>query len=257
MLHPGTGRGSPRLLHRVTACCAASVNRHPLCLRWARCVLATHLTPLEEVPLPAARCVAAAFVRHHCRPLPPRRCASALPDVRRHWLARRPSTSRRCSAGRSVAAPDRCQSIAALSFRGLCLPSRVLARLRFATRCVSASAHSASPTGPATTSLPSRFRLLRRPQPPLVFTSDHRCRPLPFGWPALSPGCASDSETVRNSPSATCPAIVPPEWLEGGPRSRTLMGFFQTSKSLVDTLRRGGTNQDYRSVHREIGRAHV
>lgn len=30
LLHPGTGRGSPRLLHRAAACRAAPINRHSL-----------------------------------------------------------------------------------------------------------------------------------------------------------------------------------------------------------------------------------
>jgi hypothetical protein len=53
------------------------------------------------------------------RPLPPRRCASAFRLRASSMLsARRPSTSRRCSTGRSVAFAARCQATKALFFLG-------------------------------------------------------------------------------------------------------------------------------------------
>jgi hypothetical protein len=198
------------------------------CLRWVRRFLATHLTPLEEVPPPAARRGAiedsAALVRRLRRPLPPRRRASALPAIRRWWLARRPSTSRPCSADGSVATADRCQPMAALSFRGLRFPSRVLARPDLATRRVSASAHSAAPTDP----------------------DRHRCRPAPpASLPKTAPGfhqvAIADIPSRRfRDPVArervrfgdcpkrsvcSCPAVAPPRWLEGGPRCGPSWGF--------------------------------
>jgi hypothetical protein len=55
LLHPAAGKGSPRLRSSASACRAAPLPM-PARLRKVRRLLATHLTPLEEVPPPAARC---------------------------------------------------------------------------------------------------------------------------------------------------------------------------------------------------------
>lgn len=132
LLHPGTGRGSPRFPVASTACCAAPVRRPLLAYirRFAR-FPAAHLTPLEEV-LPSAA------VSHLCA-----RCPLAVePSLPADKSARyrRPSTSRLCSAVGSVAPFDRCQSTDALSFRGLCAPPGYWPASIPSTRRVSASA---------------------------------------------------------------------------------------------------------------------
>jgi hypothetical protein len=113
LLHPGTGRGSPRF-HPALPLAAQSSEEDRLASGQSQRFPAAPFTPPEEVPPPVA-------VLHRCS-----RCPLVVAPVLRHETSscelHRPSTSRRCSTVGSVAPALRCRLTCALSFHGLRSP---------------------------------------------------------------------------------------------------------------------------------------
>jgi hypothetical protein len=209
LLHPGTGRGSPRFRRSPAACCPA-VRRRPAGIRLVRALSRCALhTPRRSPPAGSRTALP--------QPLLPRRCASAGP-LPKQLLPRRPSTSEPCSAvgSRAGSLP------LPVAFRPLLpwawFPSRVPGQLRLAaTRRVSTPGRQALAVGPPATlpppaparlavPLPARFPWAAiGPIPPAGFPCAIRA-----GAEALTRSCARRRSEVCPKRSVCGPTGRPP-----------------------------------------------
>ena len=146
------------------------------------------------------------------RPLPSRRCASAKCSEFPRRTPRRPSTSRPCSTGGSVATASCCQPTTTLSFLGF-VPLQGSGQLGTTRPDASPHRPNSTRTVDASTALPLQVTALSAPA-----TDRRLSRRACLGHPSHR---FSDSESVRSDPSAAR-------------RLRTLLGFV-TSKNSADT----------------------
>jgi hypothetical protein len=210
LLHPGTGRGSPRFSAAVATRRSASEEASSRLVDHSHSRCALH-TPRRSPPSSSR---AASL-----RPLPPRRCASTvLPSELDSLVATLDLVALLHCLVRSLQQP--------LPVDG----SPLLPGLRsppgfWSTRNARPEVSPPRPARPVPSTAPHRCRCKPSSTPPLkpttVFLGVSTPASLPSVGSSLLPASTSDSESVRSDPSAIR-------------RLRTLLGFV-TSKNLVTT----------------------